>query len=130
MDYSMTDTTQRDVLRAQQAFWDALKAKDARQFDTILAEDFAAVRPDQSRADFIRSLTSFPVEITAVSAADVQVRRFGDVAVLTGTQVAHIRLPNGSTVTQSLALTNIFRHTADQWRMVLAHPVEVTEAQV
>jgi ketosteroid isomerase-like protein len=125
------DTIQQEITRVQQAFWLALKSKDARQFEAVLADDFSSVRPLQSRGDFIATLTSFPIEITSITADDLQVHHFGDLAVLTGTQVAQLRFPDGRTITQTLALTNLFRFTANQWRMVFTHPVEITaEVQV
>lgn len=115
------------VIQAQQAFWAALKTKDKQIFERVLTNDFMAVGSlNQSRAEFIRVLTSFPVEIISVNAENLQVHHFDNMAVLTGIQVAQLRLPDGSEATNKIAITNVFRYDGDHWSMVLAHPVEIT----
>jgi ketosteroid isomerase-like protein len=118
----------QDIIHAQQSFWAALKAKDAALFESILTDDFVSVtpkQPNESRAEFVRTLTSFPGEVESVDCDPLQVHLFGDVAVLTGIQIALLRLPNGVTVSDSIAITNVFRRIANGWMMVLAHPVEL-----
>jgi hypothetical protein len=114
------------VLECQHRFWLALQHKDAHLFREVLAEDFVCRAPDrvdQDRAVFIATLISIPLTILNVSGEAIAIRLVGDVAVLTGTQVAQMRLPNGEIVTQRIALTNIFQHRAGAWQMILAHPV-------
>jgi uncharacterized protein (TIGR02246 family) len=114
------------VLQCQQSFWQALERKDAELFVQVLAEDFVCRspgQPDQAREAFIATITSLPLSILNVTGEAIAIRLVNDVAVLTGTQVAQIQLPNGTIVSERLALTNIFHHTLGQWQMILAHPV-------
>jgi len=114
------------VLECQQQFWLALARKDADLLAQVLADDFVCHspgQPDQQRTAFITSVTHMPLTVVNVSAEQVAVQLFDTVAVLTGTQVAQLGLPDGSTIEERLALTNIFRHISGQWQMVLAHPV-------
>jgi ketosteroid isomerase-like protein len=116
------------VLQCQKQFWLALQHKDAELFTQVLAEDFVCRSPgeaDQDRSAFIATLTTTPLMILNVSGESIEVRLMGEVAVLTGTQVAQMRLPNGETVSERLALTNIFQRNEGQWEMVLAHPVSL-----
>ena len=116
----------RGVMHCQEQFWQALQAKDDALFAQILADDFVCHAPDQAeqlRAAFIATLTCIPLIIVSMTGEQIAVRVFDQIAVLTGIQVAQLRLPDGSHISERLALTNIFRQTAGHWQMVLAHPV-------
>ncbi len=117
------------IIDVQQLFWDALKTKNAQLFEHILASDFVAIsstQPNQSRAEFIKTLTSFPIEITSMTAENLQAHHFENVGILTGIQIAHLRMPDGSSIINKIAITNVFRYDGDHWLLVLAHPVEIT----
>lgn len=114
------------VLESQQQFWLALQDKDAELFMQVLAEDFVCRSPgeaDQDRTTFITALTSIPLTILEVQGEAIAIRIVGDVAILSGTQIARMRLPNGETISERLALTNIFQHKNGRWEMIFAHPV-------
>jgi ketosteroid isomerase-like protein len=121
-----SDEAKQAILQCQQRFWLALQSKDPDLFAEVLAENFVCRSPgeaDQDRATFIATLTSIPLTILNVGGEAIAIQLVGDVAVLTGTQVAQMRLPNGETVSERLALTNIFQRNGEQWEMILAHPV-------
>src|SRR5262245_24394359 len=114
------------VLECQQQFWLALERKDADLLSQVLADDFVCRSPgqaDQQRSAFITTITRMSLTMVKVSAEQLAVQLFDTVAVLTGTQVARLQLPNGSQVDERLALSNVFRQANGQWQMVLAHPV-------
>ena len=121
-----SEAVQQAVLQRQNRFWSALQQKDAELFVHVLADDFVCHSPgreDQDRTAFIATLTSIPFPIVGIRGEEIAIRVVGDVAILTGTQVAQMRLPNGAMVPQRLALTNIFQKIAGMWQMILAHPV-------
>jgi ketosteroid isomerase-like protein len=125
------DETTRAVLQCQDRFWLALQRQDPDLFTQVLAEDFVCSSPgqeDQDRADFIRTLTSIPLTVLNVTGEAIRIRIVRDVAVLTGIQIAQMHLPNGETISQRLALTNVFQRTASGWQMILAHPVSLPES--
>jgi ketosteroid isomerase-like protein len=113
----------------QQSFWDALISKDRALFERILAEDFVARspgQPDQNRSAFINTLTAFPAVVMSVGSDNLQVHLFGEVGVVSGVQVAQLRLPDGNEIADTIAITNIFRYGEGQWRMVLSHAVQLS----
>ena len=115
-----------DVLQCQEQFWLALQQKDAERFAQVLAGDFVCRspgEPDQLRAAFIAAITNMPLTVVSVAGEQIAIQLFDKLAVLTGTQVAQLLLPNGERLAERLALTNVFRQTAGRWQMVLAHPV-------
>ncbi len=52
----------------------------------------------------------------------------GDIAVLTGVQIAGISLPNGTALTSRVMLTNVFRRENERWCMVLSYAFELVHS--
>ncbi|MEZ4672104.1 MAG: nuclear transport factor 2 family protein [Anaerolineae bacterium] len=122
------DHVQAGVLETQQLFWIALKTKDSQIFEEILADSFvlrSPGQPDQSRDEFIRTLTSFPAIVTSVTSDNLDIRYFGNMAVLSGVQTAHLQFHDNNSMVDVIAITNIFEFVADEWLMVLSHAVEL-----
>jgi ketosteroid isomerase-like protein len=120
---------QQNILEVQQRFWTALKTKDARLFEEILADNFigrSPYQPNQQRAEFIKTLTSFPPTIISIEADNIEVHVFGNVAILTGVQVAHLQLPDGNQLINKIAISNVFNYADDSWLMALSHAVELS----
>lgn len=68
-----------------------------------------------------------PVNVIRISAEQVALRLFDDIAVLTGVQIAQLSLPGRTPFLERLALTNIFRQNDGVWQMVVAHPIALVE---
>jgi hypothetical protein len=124
-----TQDADRDALIAvQSAFWRALTARDRAAFDGLLSVDFVARspgEPDRDRQSFVDLLTGFPGTVTSVSAQALDARSFGDVGVLTFVQEAEVVLPNGRTVCNRIAVTNVLRRIDGSWRLCLSHAVDI-----
>ena len=126
----LSNQASQAVLECQRRFWLALQRKDTDLFLEVLAEDFICRSPEQEaqdRSTFIATLTSIPVTIVNISAEAIAIRVFGEVGVLTGIQIAHMRLPNEENIAERLALTNVFQRTDGLWQMILAHPVPLPD---
>jgi ketosteroid isomerase-like protein len=82
---TVASTSDLESLRALNAeYIRCVQAGDVRRFDQILAPDFVCTNPDASivdRAGFLKQ-TALPVAIRALAAHDVQIRLFGDVALI------------------------------------------------
>jgi len=119
---------ENEVLAVQNQFWTALTNKDRDLFEAILAPDFIALspgEPDQSREELIEILTGLHGIAGEISGEGMRVHIYGDIAVLTGVQVAEITLPGGgSAIISRIMLTNVFRNEGGQWRIVLSHAFE------
>jgi uncharacterized protein (TIGR02246 family) len=121
---------QREIRAVREQFWSALQTKDASLFATILAHDFVARSPgeaDQTRQEFITTLTTFPLSVGEIAGEAIKVHLFGDVAILTGVQVAHLHLPDGAARKSRVMLSNVFRHQGQSWQMVLCHSFELVQ---
>jgi ketosteroid isomerase-like protein len=123
-----TLTPIESIIQVQQRFWSALQTQSVADFESVLAENYrciAPLEPDQNRAEFIRTLVSMPLMVTSITCDNLQVDVWGDVAILTGVQVAQMRFSNGEGVTDKIAITNVFNRIADDWQMVLSHAVSL-----
>ncbi|EFH79716.1 nuclear transport factor 2 family protein [Ktedonobacter racemifer] len=121
---------QREILLVQEQFWKALKTRDASLLATILAPTFVGRspgEPDQTRGEFITILTAFPISISEIAGEAIEVHVFGEVAVLTGVQVAQLHLPEGRVRSSRVMLSNVFRQEDLSWRMVLSHSFEIVQ---
>jgi ketosteroid isomerase-like protein len=126
-----TLTPIESIIKVQQRFWAALQSQSAADFESILAENYRCVsplEPDQNRSEFIRTLVSMPLTVKSVTCDNLQVDVWGDVAVLTGVQIAHMSFSNGEGVIDKIAITNIFNRVDDEWQMVLSHAVSLPTA--
>ena len=118
------------VLGVQEQFWKALQTRDATLFETVLAPDYVGRspgEPDQTREEFIATLTAFPFPINAIRGEGIEVHVFGEVAILTGVQVAQMQLPDGKARSSQVMLSNVFLQRDQRWRMVLSHAFELVQ---
>ncbi|HEX8034666.1 MAG TPA: nuclear transport factor 2 family protein [Ktedonobacterales bacterium] len=119
-----------DILRMQEQFWKALQAKDAASLTALISPRFVGRspgEPDQTRDVFIATLVGFPVTISEIGGEAIEIHVFGEVAVLTGVQVARLQLSDGSARSSRVMLTNVFCHEDRGWQMALSHAFELVQ---
>jgi ketosteroid isomerase-like protein len=111
-DLEVLTSLNRDYIRSVQN-------GDARRFDEILAADFRCSNPDGSlldRSGFLAQ-TARPVTISSLAAHDVEIRLFGDVAIIharTSYTTADGRPGMGR-------YTDVWARQNGQWLAVSAH---------
>ena len=97
----------------------SVQTSDVKRFDEILDADFLCSLPDGSlldRAQFL-AFTARPVSITGLAAHDVNIRLFGDVAIIharTSFNTADGTMGTGR-------YTDIWARRSDGWRAIAAH---------
>lgn len=123
--------TAQSILRLERETMDAIRAKDAKALERILAADFVYRTPgaELGRAEFLQNISSFPGQILSVKGSELRVNVYGEVAVLTGLQTARARLEDGTEHTSKVAFTDLFVKQGGRWRLSLAYGVEFTERQ-
>jgi len=117
---SATSTADLETLtRLNHDYIRSVQNSDVRRFDEILAADFRCSSPDGSlldRAGFLAQ-TARPVTISNLEALDVEIRIFGDVAII------HARtsytMPDGRP--GAGRYTDVWARQNGQWRAVSAH---------
>jgi ketosteroid isomerase-like protein len=118
------------ILHVQEQFWQALQTKDAALFTTLLAPRFVGRspgEPDQTRDEFIATLLAFPGSVSEIAGEAIAVHVFGEVAVLTGGQVARLQLPEGKARSSRVMVSNVFCQEDQSWQMVLSHAFELVQ---
>jgi ketosteroid isomerase-like protein len=122
---------EEEILRIENNLFTAIKDKDTKRLDNILAEDFVHRNPitgEQNKAEFLTAISSLPLEIISVWSEDMKVNVFSDVAVMTGTQKAKVRVTDGTEAIGATAFTDIFVKREGKWVLSLAHGVELPSA--
>jgi len=79
-----TDSDLEALLALNRDYIRSVQTSDVRRFDELLAPDFLCSNPDGSLVDregFLKQ-TARPVAISNLAAEDVNIRLFGDVAII------------------------------------------------
>lgn len=124
----MKNETAKLLLDLERSLFKAIKMKDTAALSRIVADDFVFRGPGQAevgKADFLKSIKSFPVEILDIWSDDMEVSIFGDVALLTGVQKARTRGKNGKDEISAGAFSDLFVKRGQQWLLVVAYNVEL-----
>lgn len=98
---------------------DSVQHSDVARFEQILATDFRCSNPDGTLIDrdgFLAQ-TARPVTISDIAAHDVEIRLFGDVAIIHAT--TSYTLPDGSP--GHGRYTDVWARQNGQWLAVSAH---------
>ncbi len=120
----MTDTITRDadhetLLRLNRDYIASVQNGDVGRFDEILADDFRCSNPEGSlldRAGFLQQ-TARPVTISGLAAHDVEIRFFGEVAIIharTSYTAADGRPAQGR-------YTDVWARLGGEWLCISAH---------
>jgi ketosteroid isomerase-like protein len=116
------------ILQIERDIMAAIKNKDAATLEPLLADDFiyrTHFGAEADKAEFLKSIASFPVEILAIRGEELKVNVYGETAVLTGVQLAEARTPEGAAEESAVAFTDVFVKLEGRWLMVLAYGVEL-----
>jgi ketosteroid isomerase-like protein len=92
---------------------------DVRRFDEILADDFLCSNPDGSLVDrkgFLAQ-TAKPVSVTGLEGVDVQIRLFGDIAIIHG-RTNYATAPGEQ---RHGRYTDVWARIGGKWLTVSAH---------
>jgi ketosteroid isomerase-like protein len=124
----MKNETALLLIDIERSLFDAIRKKDIDALSKIVADDFVFREPGRAeagKADFLKSVKSFPLEILDIWSDNMAVSIFGDVALLTGVQNARTRGKNGKDELSAGAFTDLFVKRGGQWLLVVAHNVEL-----
>ncbi len=121
------------ILQIERDIMTAIKNKDAATLEPMLADDFiyrTHFGAESDKAEFLKAIASFPVEIITLRGEDLKVNVYGETAILTGLQLAEARPPEGKAEESAVAFTDVFVRREGRWLMVLAYGVELPSESV
>lgn len=127
-----SDANER-ILQIERDIMTAIKNKDAATLAPMLGDDFiyrTHFGAEADKAEFLRSIASFPAEILAIRGEDLRLNVYGETAVLTGVQLAQARAREGRAEESAVAFTDVFVRRDGRWLMVLAYGIELPSEEV
>jgi hypothetical protein len=125
-----TGNDEQDLVDLEKHLLEYIRAKDAKDVEPWLADDFQytdARGTTSTREQFLDRVKSFPENIDWLSADDMRVRVYGNVAVVTGVKqlrtstgdVDMVAKPSGQPAAErSRAFTDVFRKLGSDWSLV------------
>src|SRR5215471_17627473 len=118
------------ILLLEEEIFGAVKSQDAGVLERVLADDFVYRSPGRqvARDDFLKLCATFPYEIISIQGEDLSVNVYGDIAVITGLQVAKTAGGEGEKETSAVAFTDVFVKGKGKWMLSLAHAVDLPAA--
>ncbi len=130
---SAEPTTAQDPLadlRSVDASWNELRLKgDVAALDRLLADDWLLTHSDgrvQTKADYLAELASRARTNQAIVNEGVQVRLYGDAAVVTGTSVQS-GTSDGRPWSGRFRFTRVWVRRDARWVMVASHSSRLSE---
>ena len=103
--------------------YNGIRRKDAEFLGQFLADDFVQRGADGTEAtkdQFLSAISEMPFEVGSVSGEHERVSVYGNVAVMTGVQLAEWRQNETAYGLNRAAFTDIFELRDGKWLLVLA----------
>lgn len=116
----------RPPLTLEQAdtHWNRLRLQgDAQTLAPLLADDWLLTHSDgriQHKADYLQELATRQRRNTRIDNEDVQIRNYGDTAVITGTSV-QAAISDGKPWEGRFRFTRVWVQRDGHWQMVASH---------
>jgi len=118
------------ILHLEEEIFSAVKSRDASALERVLTEDFVYRNPGQevARDDFLKLCATFPYEIISIRGEELKVNVYGDLAVVTGLQIAETASGEGQEEKSVVAFTDVFVNQEGKWMLSLAHAVDLPKS--
>jgi len=136
--WTMTDSTDKTaedaqaILQIGSDIMHAIKNKDVATLEPVLGDDFiyrTHFGAEVDKAEFLKSIVAFPLEILAIRGEELKVNVYGETAILTGVQLGEARA-EGKVEESAVAFTDVFVRRGGRWLMVLAYGVELPSEEL
>ena len=116
------------ILSIGHQMYDGIRRKDADFLRQFLADDFVqrgADGTEASKEEFLRAISEMPLEIGSIKGENERVSIFGEVAIMTGVQVAEWRMSANEHGISCTAFVDVFTRRNEKWLLVLAFSAEL-----
>ena len=121
---------QQALLLLEEDIFTAVKNRDTDALERVLADDFVYRSPGRqvTRDDFLKLCATFPYKIISIQGEGLSVNVYGNVAVITGLQIARTAGGEGEEEKSAVAFTDVFVKQSGKWMLSLAHAVDFPAA--
>lgn len=116
----MSSDTVNQLTEIEHGLVAAWVAQDPSFHDKTLADDWSVIDPTGrvlTKSEVLNESFSGKIEIVKGEIDDINVRDFGDWAIVTGRTIGAVR-NEGATVEFELRFTDVFRRLNDDWQCV------------
>lgn len=116
------------ILSIGHQIYDCIRRKDAEVLRQFLADDFVQRGADGTEAtkdQFLRAISEMPFEIGSVSGEHERVSVYGNIAVMTGVQLAEWRQSETEHGLNRAAFADVFELRDGTWLLVLAFGADI-----
>ena len=116
------------ILSIGHQIYEGIRRKDAGFLRQFLADDFIQRGADGTEAtkdQFLTAISEMPFELGSVSGEHERVSVYGNIAVMTGVQLAEWRLNETEYGLNRSAFADVFELRDGKWLLVLAFGVEL-----
>jgi uncharacterized protein (TIGR02246 family) len=129
----MTDQADdRGPREADQRFFAALRAGDAKALDDLLADDFMLIDVlrggEIPRAALLEAVAGAMVRFESIEVLETRVRRHGNAAIVTGRTAMQGRAGDQAWSVRS-RYTHVFVEQSGRWRLVAAQGTPIADEQ-
>ena len=123
---------QQALLLLEEEIFSAVKNRDTDALERVLTDDFVYRSPGRqvARDDFIKLCAASPYEIISIQGEDLSVKVYGNIAVVTGLQIAKTAGDEGEEEKSAVAFTDVFVKEQGKWMLSLAHAVDLPAALI
>lgn len=100
--------------------FEATTGKDYKTLATLLGDDLVYTHSSaavDSKASYLESLTSGRVTYKVIKPTDLQVRVFGDLAIIHGVAAMNVDA-NGQAIVNTLRFTDVWARRDGRWQMI------------
>jgi ketosteroid isomerase-like protein len=122
--------TQAAVLSVEEEIFTAVKNQDVNVLSRVLTDDFvyrSPGNPEVNKDEFLKLIASFPVKVLSVWGEEMKVNVYGNLAVLTGLQLAKACDSDGKEQMSAVMFTDVFVKRRGRWMLSLAHAVDLPQ---
>ncbi len=126
--YALADDAE-EVRRLDEEITVATWTGDAEWFEKNLSDDYVLITPSgtrRSKADVIRELATTGMKMEPYDPREVQIRIYGDAAVVTGRMTQRFTL-GGIRYANDLRYTDVYVKRKGKWWLVSAHTSTVAQ---
>ena len=121
-------SVEQTILKIGHEIYAAIQRKDADAIERFLAADFVyrtGSGIESSRTEFLNGIKEMPFELSSVTGEHERVSVYGDIAIMTGVQLAEWRQGETAHGLNSAAFVDVFARRDQDWLLVPAFGVDL-----
>ncbi len=120
-----------DITAAERTLYRAMIAQDCEVLKTLLADDVVYIHSTavaETKDGYLAGIRNGLYDYGSIDGNDVTIRRYGDVAVQTGTVTMSVGARNAPKAPITLLFTLVWKRDQQRWRLWQRHATRIPVA--